>query len=107
MGVCLLIPRQTEAGTKFELNKFANSFEREVQFGKSVRIFCLVGPRLVLMRQLRDLAVKYVFNIFFFISTLESVGTMSETLRVKASDDVYKRIGQKFNDVKLENEKKS
>jgi len=40
-------------------------------------------------------------------NTLESVGTMSETLRVKASDDVYKRIGQKFNDVKLENEKKS
>ena len=32
---------------------------------------------------------------------------MSETLHAKASDDVYKRIGQKFNDVKLENEKKS
>lgn len=31
---------------------------------------------------------------------------MSEILRVKASDDVYKRIGQKFDDVKLENEKK-
>ena len=45
--------------------------------------------------------------IYFFISTLESVGTMSETLHAKASDDVYKRIGQKFNDVKLENEKKS
>lgn len=40
-------------------------------------------------------------------NTLESLGTMGETLRVKASEDVYKRIGQKFNDVKLENEKKS
>jgi len=38
-------------------------------------------------------------------NTLESVGTVSETLRVKASDDVYKRIGQKFEDVKLANEK--
>jgi len=39
-------------------------------------------------------------------NTLESVGTMSETLRVKASEDVYKRIGQKFESVKLENSKK-
>jgi len=39
-------------------------------------------------------------------NTLESVGTVSETLRVKASEDVYKRIGQKFEDVKLENSKK-
>jgi len=39
-------------------------------------------------------------------NTLESVGTVSETLRVKASEDVYKRIGQKFEDVKLQNEKK-
>jgi len=40
-------------------------------------------------------------------NTLENVGTMGETLRVKASEDVYKRIGQRFNDVKLENEKKT
>jgi len=40
-------------------------------------------------------------------NTLESVGTVSETLRVKASEDVYKRIGQKFEDVKRENEKNS
>ena len=39
----MIIPRQTEAGTKFELNKFANRFERELQFGKSGKIFCLVG----------------------------------------------------------------
>jgi RNA polymerase II elongation factor ELL len=40
-------------------------------------------------------------------NTLESVGTMGETLRVKASEDVYKRIGQRFNEVKLENDKKT
>lgn len=38
-------------------------------------------------------------------NTLESLGTMGETMRVKASEDVYKRIGQRFNAVKLENEK--
>ena len=37
---------------------------------------------------------------------LEKMGTMMETLRVKASDDIYKRIGQKFEDVKHENMKK-
>ena len=42
----MIIPRQTEAGTKFELNKFANRFERELQFGKSGKIFCLVGPTM-------------------------------------------------------------
>ena len=40
-------------------------------------------------------------------SSLESVGTSAEILRVKASDDVYKRIGQKFTEDKLEKEKKS
>merc|ERR1712012_880691 len=40
-------------------------------------------------------------------SSLSSLGTMSEILRVKASDDVYKRIGQKFEDVKAEEAKKS
>lgn len=38
-------------------------------------------------------------------NTLESLGTMGETLRVKALDDSFKRIGQRFNAVKLENEK--
>lgn len=42
----MIIPRQTEARTKFELNKFANRFERELQFGKSGKIFCLVGPTM-------------------------------------------------------------
>ena len=32
---------------------------------------------------------------------------MSETLRVKASDDTFRQIESKFNTVKLENEKKS
>jgi len=40
-------------------------------------------------------------------NSLETVGTIGETLRVKASDDVYQRIGQRFNDVKMENEKKT
>jgi len=40
-------------------------------------------------------------------NSLETVGTIEQTLRVKASDDVYQRIGQRFNDVKMENEKKT
>ena len=101
------IASQTQAGTKFELNKFANRFERELPFGKSVKIFCLVGSQSGLDQAALGFGSKHVFNIFyFFFSTLESVGTVSETLRVKASEDVYKRIGQKFEDVKLENSKK-
>ena len=45
-------------------------------------------------------------NVFSF-STLESVGTMSGTLRVNASDEAFRITAQKFTDVKLENEKKS
>lgn len=40
-------------------------------------------------------------------STLESVGSMSGTLRVNASDEAFRITAQKFTDVKLENEKKS
>jgi len=40
-------------------------------------------------------------------STLESVGSMSETLRVNASNETFRITAQKFTDVKLENEKKS
>ena len=100
------IHSQTHAGTKFELNKFANRFERELPFGKSVKIFCLVGSQSGLDQPALGFGSEHVFNNFFFTSTLESVGTVSETLRVKASEDVYKRIGQKFEDVKLENSKK-
>lgn len=39
-------------------------------------------------------------------NTLESVGTMGETLRVKATEDsAFKRIEQRFHNVKMENEK--
>ena len=100
------IPGQTQAGTKFELNKFANRFERELPFGKSVKIFCLVGSQSGLDQAALGFGSKHVLIFSIFFSTLESVGTVSETLRVKASEDVYKRIGQKFEDVKLENSKK-
>jgi len=39
-------------------------------------------------------------------NTLESVGTMGETLRVKATEDsAFRRIEQRFHSVKMENEK--
>jgi len=38
-------------------------------------------------------------------NSFETVGTIDQTLRVKASDDVYQRIGQKFQDVKMEQAK--
>ena len=45
--------------------------------------------------------------MYFIFSTLESVGSMSGTLRVNASDEAFRITAQKFTDVKLENEKKS
>ena len=55
---------------------------------------------------LQSLNPSHGFNVFSF-STLESVGTMSGTLRVNASDEAFRITAQKFTDVKLENEKKS
>ena len=60
------IPGQTQAGTKFELNKFANRFERELPFGKSVKIFCLVGSQSGLDQAALGFGSKHVFNIFYF-----------------------------------------
>ena len=62
------ISGQTQAGTKFELNKFANRFERELPFGKSVKIFCLVGSQSGLDQAALGFGSKHVFNIFYFFS---------------------------------------
>ena len=48
------------------------------------------------------------FDLMHLIfSTLSSLGSQSEILRVKASDDIYERIGRRFKDDKLEKEKNS
>jgi len=39
--------------------------------------------------------------------TLTSLGSMAEILRVKATNDSFRRIGEKFTNVKLENERNS
>ena len=49
-------------------------------------------------------------NIFVFSDsgpTLTSLGSMAEILRVKATNDSFRRIGEKFTNVKLENERNS
>ena len=40
--------------------------------------------------------------IIAYFSTLETVGTMGETLRVKAGEDAIKRVQQGFDKVKME-----
>eukprot|EP00096_Caligus_rogercresseyi_P009512 TRINITY_DN323_c0_g2_i1.p1 TRINITY_DN323_c0_g2~~TRINITY_DN323_c0_g2_i1.p1 ORF type:complete len:637 (-),score=225.37 TRINITY_DN323_c0_g2_i1:2368-4278(-) len=40
-------------------------------------------------------------------STLESIGSLQEKITVNASDDAYKRFGQKMVEVKKENEKRT
>ena len=40
--------------------------------------------------------------IITYFSTLETVGTMGETLRVKAGEDAIKRVQQGFDKVKME-----
>ena len=47
------------------------------------------------------------FDNYFIFRSLDSMGTIRETVRVKANDDVYQRIIQKQQDAKRESEKKT
>ena len=54
---------------------------------------------LILILSFYYLQPKLIIACF---STLETVGTMGETLRVKAGEDAIKRVQQGFDKVKME-----